>query len=780
MVCSEQYIFSPLSKKCEYCDLGKPDMTYAVTGLFIVCVVIFLIVFLIVFFAKVDNREDMGECMDDFEVEKEREKAELLDQITIMMSWAQILSSIPLTYDGVLWPRDFRTFSLGASIVEIDLSRYFPLVHCQLAIPFLKKFYIHLATPPAIALSAKLAQALVHLCSKLYRRGDSMAQRSARGAIADKCIIFMFMMLYPGLSRRIFQVFRCHDMSEIGQSRLYHDYSIKCWEKDGEHGPAVFLAVLGIIFFSVGMPLAMFYGLWQNRSSLHDKSHPRHRDTLRRFGFLYSSYEPAFWWWEIVIICQKCFMTSVLVVISPRSPMQLVVALLASMVYMSVVLRAGPYVGDHEDVLSFLASTSLSLTMLAGLAKITDMGARTHATPDDLVREDTLSLLLIATNIVPLAYFVTIVAMRCVLRKKIRKRRRETRRLTENNTDPQRAAVLGGGGLLQHTPVQIVPLVHTHTASPGLGGLLDEELSHEEHAERVLRNYHAHEDDLEKMHAIRKKKSARKTQLRLIARTKVKSSRALSRVPAFSRLSECAISKIVDVMSYESFASGSVLCSEGETADRMFILVSGTCRVMTSAQAHITNRRTPVAELKEFDIVGESMMCKDPTERVRNATVTANATGEEKAFMERGGSDIVNSWTKSGVQVLVLYRRDYDALVKSGVIDEHVQSAVISVGTARRNENRENFVASRTLGAIRRKNSGGDGGGGMSKEKLTATSIRAWNLKTATEASDEAKVEVPVALQETLLEADDAETETQSGRHEQDRPGLSDVDTGPA
>ena len=761
-------------------------MSYAVAGLFIVCAVIFLVVFLVILCAKVGTHEGMGTCMDDYEVEKEREKAELLDQITIMISWAQILSSIPLTYDGVLWPRDFRMFSLGASVVEIDLSTYFPLVHCQLAIPFLKKFYLHLATPPAIVLTVKLAQIFAQLCSKWSKREDSPVQKSAQHAIADKFIIFMIMMLYPGLSRRIFQVFRCHDMSEIGQSRLYHDYSVKCWEGGGEHGSAVLLAVLGIIFFSIGVPLAMLYGLWRNRSSLHDKSHPKHRDTLRRFGFLYSSYEPGFWWWEIVIVAQKCFMTSVLVVISPRSPAQLVVALLASMMYMSVVLRAGPYVGDHEDVLSFLASMSLSLTMLAGLTKITDMNARTHATPDDLVHEDTLGFLLVATNVVPLAYFIIIVVMRCVFRKKIRKRRRETRRL-KSSMDMQKGS-LPGSTSLKHTQVQIVPVAHdvppaahltmtTHI----LSGLLDEELSHEEHAERVLRNYRAHEDDLARTHIIRKKKSARKTQLRLIARTKVKSSRALSRVPAFSRLSETAIGKIVDVMSYESFPSGSVVCSEGESADRMFILVSGTCRVMTSAQAHIMNRRTPVAELKEFDIVGESMLCADVAERVRNATVTANATAEEKAFVERGGSgSLVNSWTKSGVQVLVLHRRDYDALVRSGVIGAQVQSAVMSVGTARRNENRNNFVASRTLGAIRgQKADGGGGGGGMSKEKLTATSIRAWNSKTAAVSSGEAKDDVLEAVQGTLhVQGDGANSETRSGRHDHDGPIRSNLDRG--
>jgi hypothetical protein len=140
------------------------------------------------------------------------------------------------------------------------------------------------------------------------------------------------------------------------------------------------------------------------------------------------------------------------------------------------------------------------------------------------------------------------------------------------------------------------------------------------------------------------------------------------------------------------------------------------------------------------------------------------------------------------VQVLVLHRRDYDALVRSGVIGAQVQSAVMSVGTARRNENRNNFDASRTLGAIRGQKAGGGGGGGgggMSKEKLTATSIRAWNSKTAAVSSGEAKDDVLKAVQGTLhVEGGGANSETRSGRHDhnesdQSNPDRGDVNLGP-
>ena len=143
------------------------------------------------------------------------------------------------------------------------------------------------------------------------------------------------------------------------------------------------------------------------------------------------------------------------------------------------------------------------------------------------------------------------------------------------------------------------------------------------------------------------------------------------------------------------------------------------------------SRCAPVAMLKEFDIVGESMMCEDMSQRVRNATVKANVTAEEKAELEQSGSKSAQkSWTKSGVQVLILHRRDYEKLVRSGVISSQVQTAVRSVGAARLVDNRERMIAAQTLPKLQRQGMDCEGDlkrFGLPKTLLTATSIRKWN-----------------------------------------------------
>lgn len=368
---------------------------------------------------------------------------------------------------------------------------------------------------------------------------------------------------------------------------------------------------------------------------------------------------------------QKCLLTSVLVILFPGTPFQLFLALLVSTSYMAVVLRAGPYVGNHEDVLSFLATISISVTMLAGLAKITDTNARDTAKLDGLVSENALGDFLIVVNLPPLFYFVIVNATRIVCHRQLKTRRLERSKMRK----------------IEHSRLKLVPFGTTRGPYPSHVSLsICETKSDVDCADEVLRNYQESEISIAKTHAIRRQKSIQKTQMRIAARTKVKSSRALTQVPAFSHLSEGIIGKIVDQMSLEFFEAGSILCREGDLADRMFIIVSGTCNV-TSTKAQKLKIANPIAKLSVFDIVGESMMRDNPQMRVRNATVVANASVEISPNQIHD-----KKHAKSGVQTLVLLRSKYELLVRSKIITDAVVKTVRSIDTSRRNNNLDNFA----------------------------------------------------------------------------------------
>ena len=117
----------------------------------------------------------------------------------------------------------------------------------------------------------------------------------------------------------------------------------------------------------------------------------------------------------------------------------------------------------------------------------------------------------------------------------------------------------------------------------------------------------------------------------------------------------------------------------------MFVIISGTCVVTSSRHMKVSGEGHIVAKLTELDIVGESMICEEQVDRVRMATVTASVSAEES--MEESQ----DAYRRGGVQVLTLYRSDYDDLVESGVVGRsdmaRIQSAMRMVRSMRQSDN---------------------------------------------------------------------------------------------
>ncbi len=60
---------------------------------------------------------------------------------------------------------------------------------------------------------------------------------------------------------------------------------------------------------------------------------------------------------------------------------------------------------------------------------------------------------------------------------------------------------------------------------------------------------------------------------------KLRLERQLSRIPAFSRLEEADLEQIIAVQRQEKISAGTVLCSQGHEADKLFIITQGRARV---------------------------------------------------------------------------------------------------------------------------------------------------------------------------------------------------------
>lgn len=141
-------------------------------------------------------------------------------------------------------------------------------------------------------------------------------------------------------------------------------------------------------------------------------------------------------------------------------------------------------------------------------------------------------------------------------------------------------------------------------------------------------------------------------QARLAARAKVKQARALEKSAPFASLDADSISKIIDMMDYRDITG--TICQEGAPADKLFILVKGSCTV--------TIRGRAVARLEELAVFGESSLFGGQ-HATRNATVAA-ADGHP-------------------IKLLVLARKKWERLVDSGVLSAECVAALRAVQAAR-------------------------------------------------------------------------------------------------
>jgi len=156
-------------------------------------------------------------------------------------------------------------------------------------------------------------------------------------------------------------------------------------------------------------------------------------------------------------------------------------------------------------------------------------------------------------------------------------------------------------------------------------------------------------------------KADSRVQKRLALRKKAKQTGALKKCVAFAKLSDASRDHIVDAMMYENIAHGAVLFMQGDPADSLYLLMSGSCTVLVNMKE--------VGSLKMLDVFGESALFakgdeQDPS-RFRNATVIA----------------------LNELEILVLKKRELSKLLGSGDLDETTIAALAHVAQERKTAN---------------------------------------------------------------------------------------------
>jgi hypothetical protein len=152
---------------------------------------------------------------------------------------------------------------------------------------------------------------------------------------------------------------------EIGdKSYLASQMSIECYESP-VHQEYLVYSVVCMLVYVLGIPIAMFAILFRARYDI--QHHPEDLATKMKYGMLYSSYEPDYYYFEVVEMGRKLMMTGGLILVGSGSALQVLIGILVCFVHILIIFYTRPYVEDTEDKLVQVTSTQLFLVLLCGM-----------------------------------------------------------------------------------------------------------------------------------------------------------------------------------------------------------------------------------------------------------------------------------------------------------------------------------------------------------------------------------------------------------------------------
>ena len=180
----------------------------------------------------------------------------------------------------------------------------------------------------------------------------------------------------------IFQAFICENVDPGNATSNYYlvaDYSINC------SGPnmkfARIWASFMILFYPIGITLLYFWLLYKKRNEIIHRNDIRDtfigRDTVinendqqssvKTIKFLYESYKPKFWYFEIVETSRRLVLTAILSITNAGSSGQVVFGIILAVFYTKVYAYYQPYDMEESSIIAELAQYQIFFSFFGSL-----------------------------------------------------------------------------------------------------------------------------------------------------------------------------------------------------------------------------------------------------------------------------------------------------------------------------------------------------------------------------------------------------------------------------
>ena len=278
MSCADNYV--TVNGKCVFCE-GGGSFVNALVPMLSACVLLFIILLAFVLCSGGGNSNTKLTRTRSVRLKKLRRMKKLFGQMKILLSLLQIFSSAPSVITSVEFPSFFRKVANVFSVFNLDVLSFSGFMSCSMSVRFFDQFLIHMMLPLGCCLAIVAAWGVAHRCTS-----RNALKHTQINETVFQAFILITLLLFPGLSTKVFQVWKCTSVAGMGEVQfLVQDYKIQC--NQGEHVTYVVLAAGFLLLYIVGIPLTMFTLMFRNRKILHDESNPKHHAINNALGGLY-------------------------------------------------------------------------------------------------------------------------------------------------------------------------------------------------------------------------------------------------------------------------------------------------------------------------------------------------------------------------------------------------------------------------------------------------------------------------------------------------------------
>ena len=304
--------------------------------------------------------------------------------LKMYITFFQVVSSIPAVLHFHDFPDGFQVRMVQLSaVVNIGISRS-AIFHCLFGwtVDFVDEL-LFVTIYPAVILFLFVAVYHVHMYIKMGRHShppttESASYRAEAGIVRAKYVEIFLLFTYlilPSLVVTIFETFRCQTVDPDGvnaggDSYLRADYSISC--HSSRYHFAVAWAVLMIFVYVLGVPAFYFYLLYSNRSAImtrdltavlvDERGNSAEQQQLTAVRFLFDSYKPSFWYWELVETAFRLSLTGFLVLgVYAGDNAQMVLGFGIALLFVKLFEYFDPYLDDVSQSSKIVTMWEISI-----------------------------------------------------------------------------------------------------------------------------------------------------------------------------------------------------------------------------------------------------------------------------------------------------------------------------------------------------------------------------------------------------------------------------------